>query len=613
VIEQVLTADAMSLSKPERAAWIVTKRGAALGLATCTWKFDLVRPPSVLPLPLETALDAGTPATLHPPGIVAKAADGPFVEYGAQTPELHEYFMSKSGPCGVVHVRRKDAGWSASMPKTSVPYVLSKDAVESGWMPEPGRSAMPASLERVVPKKFQYWNYPQEQAGAVRNALVEAGTFDDRLVKIVDDELRLCHEKLYLYEPDGDAVEKSTPAPLSLRDALAKVLGQLATKKVLTPLVGGADPAEVINAAAPQDTLALVSSPKADNIAEVVKAIAKAAPLSWLLEHDDTPEARVEMGKIGRVFKLDVEGARDRVFVASFHPADISRVSWIASVVKADIAANVAKAAAKAIDFQGLTIKVDRHVGFVQTGKDENGEKWSRTYAHDYGYIPRTKGGDGDQLDVFLGNHRLSKRVFWITQKDRHGAFDEFKVMLGFPDEDAARAAYLKHVPEKHLGQITEGTIDQMKALLNVHPEEVVKREVRLMKASASEVADERYILGIVLEPEVIDAQKDIYSDSEIRSSAHKFMQHFRTIGLMHKGAINDKVKILESYIAPTDFEVGDQPVKKGTWLMAVHVLDDELWKAAKAGELTGFSIGGSAVRTPDPGAAGVPPALAST
>jgi hypothetical protein len=33
--------------------------------------------------------------------------------------------------------------------------------------------------------------------------------------------------------------------------------------------------------------------------------------------------------------------------------------------------------------------------------------------------------------------------------------------------------------------------------------------------------------------------------------------------------------------------------VKKGTWLLAVHVDDDELWKQVRDGSLAGFSIGG--------------------
>ena len=112
---------------------------------------------------------------------------------------------------------------------------------------------------------------------------------------------------------------------------------------------------------------------------------------------------------------------------------------------------------------------------------------------------------------------------------------------------------------------------------------------------------DERFVLGIVLEPEVVDAQGDIYSAEEIRAAAHRFMEEFGGLGLMHRLRVNEQVKVLESFLAPTDFTVGELTIKKGTWLLAVRVLSDELWERVKTGELTGFSIGGSARRLPVP------------
>ena len=112
--------------------------------------------------------------------------------------------------------------------------------------------------------------------------------------------------------------------------------------------------------------------------------------------------------------------------------------------------------------------------------------------------------------------------------------------------------------------------------------------------------SDERFVLGIVLEPEVVDAQGDIYSADEIRQAAYRFMEEFGGLGLMHRLAVNDQVKVLESYVAPVDFEIAGVPVKKGTWLLGVRVLSDELWEQVKDGKLTGFSIGGSARRVPE-------------
>ncbi len=107
-------------------------------------------------------------------------------------------------------------------------------------------------------------------------------------------------------------------------------------------------------------------------------------------------------------------------------------------------------------------------------------------------------------------------------------------------------------------------------------------------------------MLGIVLEPEVVDAQGDIYSAEEIRAAAHRFMEEFGGLGLMHRLRVNDQVKVLESFLAPTDFQLGNVQVRRGTWLLAVRVLSDELWTKVTEGELTGFSIGGSARRVPE-------------
>jgi DNA adenine methylase len=119
--------------------------------------------------------------------------------------------------------------------------------------------------------------------------------------------------------------------------------------------------------------------------------------------------------------------------------------------------------------------------------------------------------------------------------------------------------------------------------------------------------ADERYVLGIVLEPEVVDAQGDIYSAAEVRQAAHRFMEEFGGLGLMHRLRVNDQVKVLESYLAPADLSLGESSVRKGTWLLAVRILADELWEQVKDGQLTGFSIGGSARSVPEGEAPGAP------
>lgn len=130
----------------------------------------------------------------------------------------------------------------------------------------------------------------------------------------------------------------------------------------------------------------------------------------------------------------------------------------------------------------------------------------------------------------------------------------------------------------------------------------VILEQIPLLSKSATVAKDEdgleeRFVLGIVLEPDEVDSQGDTISAEEIRSAAHRYMEEHANVGLQHQVFVNGKIKILESYIAPTDFSIGEERVKAGTWLMAFRILDDSIWKAVKEGLLDGLSIGGTGLR----------------
>jgi DNA adenine methylase len=129
------------------------------------------------------------------------------------------------------------------------------------------------------------------------------------------------------------------------------------------------------------------------------------------------------------------------------------------------------------------------------------------------------------------------------------------------------------------------------------HPDDDHELTLQTKLLKAEEDGDERFVLGEVLVPEDVDAQKDIYSAAEVRKAAHLWMEEYGGLGLQHSVRVDDRVKVLETYVAPADFELEGEKVKKGTWLMAVRILDDAIWADVKAGRLTGFSIGGSARR----------------
>lgn len=96
------------------------------------------------------------------------------------------------------------------------------------------------------------------------------------------------------------------------------------------------------------------------------------------------------------------------------------------------------------LKLQGLDIALENPKGSTRSGTDQDGKAWHSTMAHDYGYIKRTLGADGDHVDVFIGDKPDSETVYVVDQVDpKTGKFDEHKVMMGFSDEQAAREGYL--------------------------------------------------------------------------------------------------------------------------------------------------------------------------
>lgn len=109
---------------------------------------------------------------------------------------------------------------------------------------------------------------------------------------------------------------------------------------------------------------------------------------------------------------------------------------------------------------------------------------------------------------------------------------------------------------------------------------------------------DEKHLVyGVVLEPDSFDLHEDVVSFDTIEKTAHTYLVDARVIGEQH--VFKAKAEVVESFLAPVDYMMGEQKVLKGSWVMVVKVHDDELWQAIKNGEYTGFSIGGVGQRIP--------------
>ena len=120
----------------------------------------------------------------------------------------------------------------------------------------------------------------------------------------------------------------------------------------------------------------------------------------------------------------------------------------------------------------GLDLSIENPAGSTRSGTSPDGKTWSREMRSHYGYIRGTVGRDKDHIDAFVRpeTKRINARspVFVIDQVDDKGEFDEHKVMLGFPSEKAARAAYLENYEDgwDGLGAVSRVTLDQFKSWL---------------------------------------------------------------------------------------------------------------------------------------------------
>lgn len=110
--------------------------------------------------------------------------------------------------------------------------------------------------------------------------------------------------------------------------------------------------------------------------------------------------------------------------------------------------------------------------------------------------------------------------------------------------------------------------------------------------------AEQQVVYGVVYEPfdgTNSDTQGDYATAEEIEKACDTFNDEYNRAGLMHSKILNkNQAKILQSYIAPADFSVAGQTIKKGSWVIKTKVEDRDLWDMIKKGELTGYSMGGT-------------------
>lgn len=104
---------------------------------------------------------------------------------------------------------------------------------------------------------------------------------------------------------------------------------------------------------------------------------------------------------------------------------------------------------------------------------------------------------------------------------------------------------------------------------------------------------ENHYVTGIVYEPMTEDSHGDYMEEAEIIKAAYYFAKNGDQVDLQHSFEPLKGAAVVENWVAKADFKIGDEEIRKGTWLMTVEVTDTDVWDKIEKGEITGFSMGG--------------------
>jgi hypothetical protein len=149
----------------------------------------------------------------------------------------------------------------------------------------------------------------------------------------------------------------------------------------------------------------------------------------------------------------------------------------------------------------------------------------------------------------------------------------------------------LRNANITHVSYVDKGANQKRFFLTKSDKQPTFQKEVRVFINKDEE--EQKLVYGVVYEPDVVDAHGDFMTAAEIEKAAHQFLKDARNIDKQHD--FNAGVgEVVESYIAPTDFTIGNEEIKKGSWVLVTKA-SDEIWELIKKGEITGYSMAGTA------------------
>ncbi len=567
-------------------------------------------------------------ATVNEKGIFWAVAT-PSVEYGIQSPVFHEYFFSEDD---VLHGRfvvrllpqgdSDEPRWVAFFTTSQLPSVLQPRALESGTMPPTGFSALPVNLEELVPAEFRYWELGAVEAQKTRDRLIQSKLFTDDNVRIVNSVIRRVTKRLFLSHRDelsrGYSTRRFTLSQQTSHGHGSddgQPTGQAFYLFVDRPGIG-------------LDSWILQTDPRFCKQALV--GVFRDHQEKQLLEHEDeiltgvctqntddphakktlSPELRIrDTGKANvlesrdQVRRVRFDGERLRGTYI-FEQEDPTLAVWtIARVDENDEHGEITGVAEEPSTFKGMRVLKAIILERDPTAEHQN------PLAFVAGIGPVASGSEADfkvtrehREKVYVVISGVIQTRFSVSVGDVV-AVQIDKMSIDLRDGQKSMRWASPTVVEI-LRDTYPDTFDDVVAIARPHEvTNIFHRYIEPDQAIIEKKDDERFTLGVVLEPGIKDAQNDMYSADEVRRACHRFAEYFGNAGLMHQEIANGRIVIVENYISPCTFTADNgELVRKGSWLQGRKYNDETIWKKIKDGELTGLSIGGSAIRKPPKG-----------
>ena len=104
----------------------------------------------------------------------------------------------------------------------------------------------------------------------------------------------------------------------------------------------------------------------------------------------------------------------------------------------------------------------------------------------------------------------------------------------------------------------------------------------------------DRTFTAVVLRPNVIDAHDHIYNEDVVKDACYDFNEFCKNASVLehYVEASPEDVAVVESFIAPTDYEVNGQDVLKGDWVMTTRINNDVIWEECLKGTFKAYSVG---------------------